>query len=653
VFSINQDGSLLRVETAAADIAWDARRGGQITRFALKDSHTAHPLLTDDVWPGLRIVGASGEPLDLGRTTAPIAVVRAYPDAIEFHTEAALGDGAVRVRQEWEVYAEGAIFCEFQVRADAPNGPAIVEASMTFPLDLGDARSARWGYISRAQTFKRDPYCIHAMPDARSCLTLDETLDERQLAPLVGLSLGWDPARFFSNRLEFFIEDWTPLGDGPVSETRTLAGREGDRWRLQWKLYEGAGLPAGRRIAYRNRWGVCFGAARTRSGPDADPARRNNLLGARIVHCGYPYLRKSRDWPWRAMPPTQSPYHGPQYFAGLPSPDKADEAAEAGADVMVLHQFWMTNPGSNNEPPADYRARDADWLRAFVGRCRERGMRVALYMRGTEPYSMYSDFFEEFLEKDRDGLYVDWNGPLYTGWQKASSLHFSAYHYFLFTRALRHRVGEGGPLVAHSAMHTQLALTHFDACLSGEGAEQRDALLTDPRTCAYYGMQGGCGVHLIAGNPYDRKLFGTPRAAAYCAALGINAHTSLGGKRPCAETAAYMRPLWRVLLRLPGRPARLFSPAVGTGAAACAEEGVFCVAHQDADGNTVLLVTNLSDEPKSAEVALDRQRLGLPASAVIEPCPTGPPAQCSISNGVIRIRELPPMAFRGFEAKNA
>ena len=125
------------------------------------------------------------------------------------------------------------------------------------------------------------------------------------------------------------------------------------------------------------------------------------------------------------MPIKQIPEQPPQLFRGNPEVARADEAKALGADTMIIHQFWMRNPGSNNEPVADYQPFDPAWLKAFTGRCHELGMRVGYYIRGTEMWGQYSPFFEQFLEKDRDGVYVDWNTPFSMGAVRCSPMHVS------------------------------------------------------------------------------------------------------------------------------------------------------------------------------------------------------------------------------------
>jgi len=629
-------------ETGAAIITWDGRRGGLMTRFAVKDGQGVRELIREGTWPAF-VAESERRRAALADAAAKVEVVFQDADEAEFVARATLGGAGVELR--YEVFAEGAVFCEMRLAAPAEAGVRLGRVAMSFAVDVRDA-GLRWGYVSREQRYLRDPTCIHVMPFWRTFLAANERVERRELLPMAWVDLGWGKTRLFSNHVEFLMEDWTALGEGPLENTRSTAGVEAGAWRLRWELCdEGGELAAG--SVYRNTWAVLFGAARTEAGAEAEPARRNNLLGARVCHCSYPYARQLREWPWRSMPGTQSKHVPPRFFNGLPDPSRADEAARRGADTMIVHQFWMRNPGSNNEPVADYQPLDASWLKAFVGRCHELGMRVLLYMRGTEQHALYSGYFEEFLEKDRDGLYVDWSCPLASGWSKASGLHFSARNYFLFTRALRRRVGGRGLLLAHSSMHCLVALASFDACLSGEGAAQRDSLLDSAEGCASYGFLAGCGGHLISGNPYDRPHFASPRAAAYAAALGMANHTPLGPDTRYDAATAFVQPLWRMLASLGGRVTRLHSPAVGTAAAEATAQGVWPLVYEAGPGRALLLVSNLGPAT-DVEVTVDLEKLG---GVGVAPLDVAAAREAKAAGGRVALKGLREYGVCGFEVK--
>ena len=646
MLNVRQEGSKLCVETAVAAIEWDTQRGGEIASFVVSDGAALRPVLPEGrAWPDLQVKLAGGTALRLAESRAELKVLRETPGRLAFQTSAVLGEDLLRVDQQFEVFEEGAVFCDLVIQVGEDSPIEVTNAAMELPVAVTGAKNVRWGYYSRHPWNKYDPTCVHVFSTNRLYLTLDESAEGQELFPLASLDLGWEGVRFYSNHLEFLLEDWTAVGDGPREHTHTQAGMENGCWRLRWDLYNGPPSRLATSYRYRNRWGLLFGRARTEAGAEADPACRNNIIGSRISHCMYPYVREGREWPWAVMPIKQTVYQDAQSFVGFPGLERVDEVADAGANMMIIHQFWMSNPGSNGEPPADYRAADPKWLKAFVDRCHERGMRVAPYIRGTEMYSYYSSFFEEFFQKDWDGLYMDWTCPLAQGWVKASSLHFSAYNYFMFMRALRHRVGDGGFLIGHTGNHAFINATHLDVCLAGEFSVMHEVLLADPQACAYYALLSGCGGHLLGGDTADRRMFASPKATAYCAALGMTSHSFLSPGKPFKETAWYMFPLWAVMARLSGPPVRVHNPGIApTRAVQCDQPSFFPVVFQAADGQALVTVANLGETADGA-VKLDLAELALPSSAHLEPLDMEGVSSCQLDGHCLRMKQLPSESF--------
>ena len=637
----------IAAETMGGALVWDAARGGQITGFAVKNDLAAHALLADgDVLPDLHFV-VDGKRARLADVRADVAIARQQSDCVVIATRATLFDGLLEVTQEYELHEEGALFCNLAI--DAPPGAEfeLGECGLTFALRTHDTRRARWAYFTRVPTYKRDYSTVHAFVGFSMDRAPADAAEVRDLLPYLSLDLGWEGTRFYSNRVEFLLEDRTAYNDGPIAQTCTRAGVRGGRWQAQWFFQEGGTIPIRGRHRYRNRWGIMFGRARTRRGPDADPAVRNNALGAKICHCMYPYARAGDSWPWVSMPIKQIPEQPPQLYVGNPELSRVDEAADLGADTMVIHQFWMSNPGSNNEPPADYHAFDPEWLKAFTERCHARGMRVLPYVRGTEMWLQYSSFFEDFFESGRDGLYADWNTPFCMGHVKCSPLHVSAHHHFHFTKALRRRVGDGGVLIGHTSIANLVGSACFDVALGGEVSVRHDELLANPASAAYYAALDGMGAHLISGNLPDRIAFSSARAAALCAALGMTSHPFMEPDVPFAERVAFIKPLWDAMNSLPGSVVRLHNPAYApTRAVQTAHDHLFPSLWQSDAGKALLLVTNMSETDESGVIELDTGELDVTDRATIRPLTIeGASAACTVDGRNIRVEGLPPERF--------
>lgn len=648
MIKVQQADSTLRVETGGAILTWDAECGAQLVELCLKDDLFTHPAgITGGPVADLRCT-VEGEPFRCAAVPGHMELAVNTATTVRILTRTELAGGRIVVRQDYEVHEEGALFCDLSLECASDAELNWQDCGLEFAVATGTARKRRWACFTREPMYKRDYSTVHAFVGRHMAQTPADSTDRRELLPWVGLDLGWEGTRFFSNRLEFLVEDWTAFADGARDQTRTRVYTDQQQvWRLGWDFLEGSSARVRSPYRYRNRWGLLWGRARTRRGPDVDPAVRNNALGSRICHCMYPYARAGERWPWISMPIKQIPEQPPQLFRGNPEPCRVDEARDLGADTMILHQFWMRNPGSNNEPAADYQAFDPDWLRAFVGRCHDRDMRVAFYCRGTEMWSLYSDFFEEFLEADRDGLYADWNTPFCMGYVKCSPLHVSAHNYFHYTRALRARVGAGGLLIGHTGNANLVASACFDAALGGEFSVRHDQLLSDPESTAYYAQLDCMGGHLISGNLPDRIAFSSARAAAICAAFGMASHPFMEPDVSFAERIAFLKPLWDALGRLPGTVTQLHNPAYAPTRAVRAEEGTLFTCLWQADsGKALLLITNLGPEPGSGVVRVAAADLGLESQTQLQPLRIpGTFGQARVDGDCVRLENMPALAY--------
>jgi len=649
MLQLSRTGKTLTVETLGGRVTWDSRGGGQICGLVLKDELTEHRLLPEGMLLGDLRFEIDGQHVRLASAPTEIEIASQAGDYVKFAANSTLADGDIAVTQEYEIHEEGAIFCSLIVELRSGKKFLLNGCSLEIALDITEAQEALWGYFSRQMVYKRDYATIHPYLAARTHRRPEEIADERELFPHVTLDLGWGNTRFFTNHLEFLLEEWTALNDGPWSNTRTRAGLENGLWRLAWQLYEGGATSWEGPHRYRNRWGLLFGRARNRSGPEADPAVRNNALGCRVCHCKYPYARGGDRWPWVSMPIKQVDQQPPQLFQGNPDPSRADEAANAGADLMILHQFWMANPGANNEPVADYRPYDPDWLHAFVERCHARNMRVLLYIRGTEQWLQYSPFFEEFLQRDRDGMYADWNTVFFMGYGKSSPLHLSMHNYFHFCKALRERVGPGGVLIGHTSNTNQITLASYDAALNGETSVRHDELLVNPGMTCYFANLHCVGGHLISGNLPDRQAFASTKVTALCAALGMTSHVALEPGKDFAECSGYIQPLWKSMQALPGRVVQLHNPAyIPTRAVATGAENLYPSLWQDDSGHALLLVTNMAPEPQSGEVEVNLGELDVPKDAVIRPLEIPGTFIGTAGKGRVSLADIPTETFAAF-----
>lgn len=644
MLKMRPEGNALIIETAAATLRLDAERGGQLTQLDVKDELFTHPLLGGEkLVPGLQFV-VNGKTLRLSDSPAKLNVVSETPERIMVQTTATVGE-LFAVEFVYEFFGEGAVFCEMGIDVMPGKSASLSRVCFDIELETGSAGKLRWGHFSRDWAYKRDATGVHAFSQSHLFKPRTEVKDVRQLLPMVSIDLGWEGTRFFSNRLEFIMEDWTAFDDGPFENTRTTVVEKDGVWNLRWYFLDGVTIPATGPMRYRNKWAVMFGRARMHRGEGVDSAVRNNVLGSRICHCMYPYVRQGDRWPWASMPIKQVSVQPPQFFKGNPEISRVDEAAELGADTMIIHQFWMSNPGSNNEPPADYHVFDPDWLKAFVGRCHELNMPVLLYCRGTEMYQHYSSFFEDYMQRDFDGLYPDWATPFSMGYVKCSPLHFSAYNYFMFTRELRRRVGDGGRIIGHTGIACFLSVSTFDASLGGEFTVRHDELLGSPEGSSYYGLLDCVGGHLISGNLPDREAFSGRKALSVCAAFGMTGHPFMEPNGPFSGPVAYIKPLWDTMRSVEGTVNRLHNPAYSPTRAITNNSELFPSLFQTDAGQAVMLITNLDDKPANGVVELNLSELDVPQGAKIQPLTIDGVASCRVDGNSVIVENLPSQYF--------
>lgn len=651
MFNVTKDDNRIKVETGGAIFEWDLARGGQIVRFDAKGSRQNHSLLGQGSCAGNLTLQLPDKTVSLADVPVDVTFLREDDDCCIFKTKAEIG-GVFRVEQQFEAFREGVVFCEFGVFLNSGCKTVVRNAEMSFPLEVASARNMRVNYVTRDHYLKQDVTCIHVLSDSEVCLDRDAPVEKDQLLAMTGIDLGWEESRCFSNRVEMIIEDSTSFGAGMQGPTRTIAGPSEGRWQLTWQLCQDSTEEISGDFLYRNRWALLCGSARTEAGLDAEPSRRNNALAGRVCHVLYPYVRESTDWPLVSMPSKQVHYQDAQVARENPSLDRIDEAAGLGANILFIHQFWMNNGGSNGEPMADYQVHDPEWLKAFIDRAHDRGMRVLLYMRGVEHYSFYMDFFEKFCRRDWDGLYADWATPFALGYAKATSTHCSAHNWFVFSRALRKRVGEGGLLFSHTSVQTYIANACFDCVICGEFSVMHSGLLHSPEISTSYAMYGGAGVSLIAGNAPDRIVFSSQRSAGFSAGLGYMNQPFMEPGKEFKDCTAFIQPLWDLQTQLGADPVRMFNPAVGTGGAfTWSDAALYPLAYQTADKTTLLLITNLSEEPVSGTVEVDLAQLGLSDSASIAPLKAKGAHPAEANGCTVTINNMPPYFFTGLVIK--
>ncbi len=610
MFKIEKTDAEISVETGNGIYRWNAANGGFLTQFVLKESGVEHLIFEKSSSPAI-VMTIDGRSVDLSACAATF--VPEYEDAscLVFGAVSEIA-GVFQFEQQYSVHEEGAVFCEFRIVAKDGVSARVSDVAMRVSLDLCDAKNVRSNYMSRELYIKQDVTVPHILGSVNVARPRTESIRKDHLVPSIGLDLGWGNTRHYSNRVEICIEDSTSFGNNMLGDTTTVSEEVDGKWITTWRIGENVDETFSPPFFYRNKWALFCASSRTLRGGAADPVKRNNVMGAKICHVMYPYVYGQRNWPWCSVPLKQCFYQDVQLAVENPGLERIDEAVALGAEILIIHQFWMSCGGSNGEPMSSYIPHDPEWLRAFVDKAHAKGMRVLFYMRGIEQYMMYSDFFDTYLKKDWDGLYIDWASPFLMGFAKSTVKHSSIYNWFMFMRALREKVGKDGVIIGHTTMQSPSNYALFDVALTGEFSVLHSGLLAEPEISTSYAGQSCCGLHLIAGNAPDRRAFSSQKAVAYAAGLGWSNHPFMEPGFEFEHSCGFTLPLWKLLSCLDGAPVRTLNPSVeSTDVVTWSDEALYPLVYMDKSGNALVLVANLSEKTVAGEVTLNTATLGM------------------------------------------
>jgi hypothetical protein len=615
----------------------DGKRGGQICDVSLFDGSQWNRLLGGDgqTCPAVRIGDASTEfRLDLA-ANGRIEGMETSPDLIRLTTTASpcAADGRTSpwtIRLQYEVYAEGAVFVTIECRL--PEGESTLNAAeISFVADRAVVESAKYRQQVNCQEEMVKTFHGEGLPSVR-------------------LAFGVNPDRSFTNEVQAIVENKAAI----AGEPRLIA----ENGRFTWTL---AGERATIRgpFQYTNRLALGLGAAAT-----GKP--RSNLVAQRVYHW--------INWINREDVAGEAWY---------PSDDVIDRMAANHATLLVLHEHWMAQQGNNGKPHANYQPRDENALVRTIQRAHERGLRVGVYSRGIERYAPATGFFEKYLKRDWDGLYVDWHGVYCVAhhengnepdqalgdshWSK-DGMTLPARDYFLYIKRLREIVGPQGFLIGHQGFGASGVLANLatDAFLPGESSRDHD-MLNNVDTAVYKGMLGGgiCMPWTI-----DAAAYTSPQGVARMAAWGFYPHTCLAFQRrgktlyppdPNSPTNAFALAYWRVLAAVDAERCTVFnSPAENRIAARCSNPGIACLIYKE-DGNAgrnaafLVVAVNLSDGPGAAQITLDPNMLGMTGEYRVEriDSQTGSASAIGVASNIVATSELAPWQIEGIRLTQA
>ncbi len=514
-------------------------------------------------------------------------------DQLEWRDESGSEIPDFRLDLRYEFWNDGTAFVYFFFFGESCDAPQIESFSYEIRPRIGRYKDVSWGVTHRMLPNAGDAKDI--LP-SRSERFLGRGTDRSFAGDLLASVVFecWSPGECAAH-LEFFVEGHSTLShqtDGCSSSVTWCNGEPTIRWDFQSPQYKSGG---------------------------ERPWQLRNQIGWLITP---PPTR-------RHLPPLRM-YHFLDNFTHYPTTRAVEKMAEAGADVLCLHENWRADV-QNGGKPYDY-----EEFKRVVADAHSRGIRVAPYIRGNENAEVeeFTDWFGRFLKRDFDGLYMDFGGPYgqttppdiqYCG----GRTHFR--RFYMQSRARRERVGAEGLVLSHTGpTFTALGMTddNVTGYVSGEG--ERGLMLRSRRHHAYFsGFNAVCGTMWTAAFPE----YGTSAMIPFLASTGQFPHSPLGTQLPTSSLVhppepgtndVFLRALWRLW--------GLFHDerdiTVGNEHNGCrsvkvrnADDGFYLMG--TADGKSALLIlTNFGDKPRMVVADIDFAAMGLAGAEAIALNPT-------------------------------
>ena len=655
-FSATRQGDQVIVRGDHFRITADAAKGGEIADIQLFDGSQWNRLLGGDgqTCPQVKLSDRAGEYSLANDKNAKIEKLEAAADVIRFQTagkpRTANGKPSPwTVKLSYEVYPEGAVFIDVDYTLNEAN-TVLTGSSMSLVVDQSVTKAAKYRHI---MDFKS------VTPDNR-WWARQRPVGPKWAGwfPSTRVLFGVNPQRSFTNEVEAIVEYRTPMGE-------STDFNKGDG-RSTWTLVGGK-VVVWAPFHYHNRFSLGLGSGVTGMGKPT-----TNMVAQR----GYDWFRTSGDpkvfWKQTREKMTDKP----------PTNEEIDKMAANGATFVHLQTWGLDGPFSfSGHPHTPYVPAFEKELVQAIAHAHQKGLRVLFYMRGVDRYALDRKFFEKYLKRDWDGIYVDWHGAtgivhherLWKAEPAMGDVHFSAdggqvavRDYFLFAKRLRQVVGPHGFLVGHQGSYNSGVSANFcfDAYYPGENPEDHKMFSGSADEAVFAGMMGGglC-------TPYPRSLkFRTPEAIAKMAAWGIYPVISLGVitmDKPIVVTSGdaddpsntYHLGYWRVLKAIDAERATVYNlPSVNQIAATCSHRDFACVVYREkaetgnaADDAYLVIVANLGPKTDQSKITLAASVLGMSGEyqmARVDP-QTGSLTPQGSTTRTVDDRRAPTLGFRG------
>ena len=330
-------------------------------------------------------------------------------------------------------------------------------------------------------------------------------------------------------------------------------------------------------------------------------------------------LQWRNRWGWRIVPPETCrklpPQHCYQFidnYRHYPTADELETIARSGCTMLIIHSNWRRDAANGSVPY------DLEKFRMVKAMAEKYGITLLLYMRGSEKEIVENggEWFPRLLNKERDGLYMDYAGPMS---RQAPPEEFACggtvlfYQHYLTLKRIREYLGENGLLIGHTgAWFSNSAISFCDAYISGEG--ERGQLLSGRREFEYFTMASAAPGSLWSAAFPE---YATTAMIPFIASAGQFPHSPLGMQFASSSLLhppepgindIVFRPLWRIWRLFSfERNVKVYNDYNCSGIFG-GDKGVGHYLMISADGKRALLV--LSDFGGKGDVPVNWERTG-------------------------------------------
>lgn len=410
----------------------------------------------------------------------------------------------------YEFFPDGAVFCSAIFHAETAHPAACKDFKLTFSLDFSsfdDCRFAMYPRLGSGGAVDIQRIAAQRFVPAGKDIECPGNLPIEYSFNLFRKN---GPALY----AEVFLESGAVLDGGNEQGSGSIRWQNGSPV-LEWNFQTAETTKNHRPLQWRNRWGWKFVAPETK----------------------------------RKLPP-QHCYQFIDNYRHYPTADELETIARSGCTMLILHSNWRRDAANGSVP--------YDWEKFCMVRdmAAKHGISLLLYMRGSEKEIVENsgEWFPRLLDPERDGLYMDYAGPMS---RQSPPEEFACggtvlyYQHYLTQKHIRENLGEKGLLIGHTgAWFSNCAINFSDAYISGEG--ERGQLLSGRCAFEYFTMAAAAPGSLWSAAFPE---YATTAMIPFIASAGQFPHSPLGMQFASSSLLhppepgindAVFRPLWRM-----------------------------------------------------------------------------------------------------------